>query len=62
MTPDQWTRVDEYLEENLVPSDPVLEACLRSSREANLPNIQVSPTQGKLLYLLAKAQGARRVL
>jgi len=62
MTPDQWTRVDEYLEENLVPSDPVLEACLRSSREANLPNIQVSPTQGKLLYLLAKAQSARNVL
>lgn len=62
MTADRWTAIDAYLEENLVPSDPVLDACLRSSRTAGLPNIQVSPTQGKLLYLLAKTQRARRVL
>jgi predicted O-methyltransferase YrrM len=54
--------VDAYLEEKLLPADPVLEEALRSSAAAGLPNIQVSPTQGKLLYLLAKALGARRVL
>ena len=62
MTTDLWTAVDAYLEEKLLPADPVLEEALRSSAAAGLPNIQVSPTQGKLLYLLAKALGARRVL
>jgi len=62
VTTDPWTAVDAYLEEKLLPADPVLEEALRSSAAAGLPNIQVSPTQGKLLYLLAKAQGARRVL
>jgi predicted O-methyltransferase YrrM len=62
VTTDPWTAVDAYLEEKLLPTDPVLEEALRSSAAAGLPNIQVSPTQGKLLYLLAKAQGARRVL
>jgi predicted O-methyltransferase YrrM len=54
--------VDEYFEEKLLAADPVLDEVLRSSAAAGLPNIQVSPTQGKLLYLLAKAQGARKVL
>ena len=62
MTADQWTLVDEYLEEKLVPADPVLAEVLRSSAAAGLPDIQVSPTQGKLLHLLAKTLGARRVL
>jgi len=62
VTTDLWTAVDAYLEEKLLPADPVLEEALRSSAAAGLPNIQVSPTQGKLLYLLAKALGARRVL
>ena len=62
MTTDQWTTVDEYFEEKLLAADPVLDEVLRSSAAAGLPNIQVSPTQGKLLYLLAKAQGARKVL
>jgi len=62
VTTDQWTTVDEYFEEKLLAADPVLDEVLRSSAAAGLPNIQVSPTQGKLLYLLAKAQGARKVL
>ncbi len=62
MTTDQWTVVDDYFEETLLAADPVLDEVLRSSAAAGLPNIQVSPTQGKLLYLLAKTQGARRVL
>ena len=62
MTDDTWTEVDAYLESKLLPSDPVLEAALRSSAAAGLPKIQVSPTQGKLLHLLAKTVGARRIL
>ena len=62
MTADPWTAVDAFVEEKLLPADPVLEEALRSSAAAALPSIQVSPTQGKLLHLLAKAQGARRIL
>lgn len=62
MRGDRWAEVDAYLTSNLLVPDPVLEECLRSSAEAGLPGIQVSPTQGKLLYLIAKAQGARRIL
>jgi predicted O-methyltransferase YrrM len=46
----------------LVPSDPALDAALKASTEAGLPAIQVSPTQGKLLQILARAVGARRIL
>ena len=62
MTLSRWTAVDEYLEAKLVPADPVLAEVLRSSAAAGLPDIQVSPTQGKFLHLLAKTLGARRVL
>jgi predicted O-methyltransferase YrrM len=62
MTDPRWTEIDAYLEQNLVPTDPVLEACRHASREAGLPDIEVSPTQGKLLYLLAQMQMAREVL
>ncbi|MGP8076234.1 MAG: O-methyltransferase [Thermoplasmata archaeon] len=62
MTIDTWTAVDAYFEEKLLPADPVLDEVLRSTAAAGLPSIQVSPTQGKLLHLLAKSQGARRIL
>jgi len=62
MTADQWTRVDQYIDELFVGADPVLEAALEASHAAGLPQIAVSPTQGKLLYVLAKAVGARRIL
>ena len=54
--------VDEYLEKHLVGSDPVLDAALENSRAAGLPPINVPPAQGKLLYLLARLQQAKRVL
>ena len=60
--PERWKAVDEYLRGLFVPPDPALDAALRATAEAGLPSIQVSPNQGKLLFLLAKAVGARRVL
>ena len=54
--------VDEYLEKHLVGNDAVLEAALADSRAAGLPPINVPPAQGKLLYLLARLQQAKRVL
>jgi predicted O-methyltransferase YrrM len=62
MSQDIWTAVDQYIVETLIPSDRALEAALRSSAEAGLPAIQVSPSQGKLLHLLARSLGARNIL
>ncbi|MDQ4106117.1 MAG: O-methyltransferase [Actinomycetota bacterium] len=54
--------IDSYIEELFVPPDEALERTLRRSEEAGLPEIQVSPNQGKLLRLLAEISGARRIL
>lgn len=62
MNQEQWKAVDNYLAGLLVPSDAALDAALEASTAAGLPPISVSPTHGKLLHLLAKMQGARRIL
>ncbi|OKH99167.1 methyltransferase [Streptomyces sp. CB02923] len=62
MSQQQWNTVDDYLTSLLVPADEALHAALRDSAAAGLPHIAVSPTQGKLLHLLARIQGARRIL
>ncbi len=58
----QWSAVDQYISDLFGLSDPVLKACLRASAAAGLPAINVTAAQGKLLYLLAKAIGAKRIL
>jgi predicted O-methyltransferase YrrM len=62
MSQDQWTAVDRYITDLLVGSDLALEAALRRSDEAGLPQIHVAPNQGKLLQLLAQSLKARRIL
>ncbi len=62
MSQDLWTAVDHYIAGHLIPADPPLEAALRANEAANLPSIDVAPNQGKLLYLLARMQGAKRIL
>lgn len=62
MTPELWTAVDRYLAELLAPADAALEAALAANRAADLPAIDVSPPQGKLLHLLARLQGAHKIL
>jgi predicted O-methyltransferase YrrM len=57
-----WTEVDDYLTEALVPHDPIQQATLAANAAAELPAIDVSPTQGKFLHLLAQIQGAKRIL
>jgi len=59
---DTWTAVDEYVTGLLAPPDGALEAALRAGEGAGLPQIQVSPPQGKLLYLLAKTIDAGSIL
>ena len=62
MTQEQWTAVDRYLTDQLLPPDLALDAALQASVAAGLPPINVSPTQGKLLHLLARMQQARNIL
>jgi predicted O-methyltransferase YrrM len=62
MSQDTWSAVDTYIGKLFDLEDDVLRATLESTEEAGLPPIQVSAPQGKFLYLLALAMGARRVL
>lgn len=56
-----WNAVDDYIDEVVQP-DAVLSSALEASTAAGLPAIAVSPSQGKLLYMLARVLGARRIL
>ena len=62
MTQEQWTAVDRYFTDLLLPPDPTLDEALACSAAAGLPPHNVSPNQGKLLLLLAQVQGARTIL
>jgi len=59
---DVWNSVDEYVVDLLSPSDDVLDAALADSDAGGLPPINVSPSQGKFLSILAKSHRAKRVL
>ena len=54
--------VDRWLEAQLAPPDPALEAALEANAAAGLPAHDVSPLQGALLHVLARAIGARAIL
>lgn len=62
MSKDLWSWVDAYLCDRLVHADAALDDALRASAAAGLPAISVAPNQGKLLHLLARGIGARRIL
>ena len=62
MTQELWNAVDGYINDLFVPPDDDLSAALKASEAAGLPQINVSPSQGKLLQLLARGLGARAIL
>ena len=62
MTLDVWTAVDRYVNEQIVGEDDALREAIAAADRAGLPQIAVTPSQGKLLYLLARLRGARNVL
>nr|WSY55287.1 O-methyltransferase [Streptomyces sp. NBC_00886] len=57
-----WDDVDGYFISHLAPEDEALEAAVRDSDAAGLPQAAVTANQGKLLHLLAQIQGASRIL
>jgi predicted O-methyltransferase YrrM len=62
MDQDLWNSVDQYLTDTLVHPDQALDAAVKANTTGGLPAIDVTPNQGKLLYLLARIQGAKRIL
>src|SRR5215831_12698298 len=62
MSRNEWTAVDDYITRLLVHPDSALDDALKASDAAGLPSINVSPCHGKLLHILARAQGARSIL
>jgi predicted O-methyltransferase YrrM len=62
MNEDLFIAVERYLDRLFAPAEPALEAALEASLAVGMPQIQVSASQGKFLYLLARLCHARRIL
>ena len=62
MSQQLWTDVDRYITGHLVPADHALDAAVDACEAADLPQMAVSPNEGKLLHVLARSCGARRIL
>jgi predicted O-methyltransferase YrrM len=62
MDQELFTAVDAFIGETIVSEDEGLRGPLAAAEAAGLPAIQVSPPQGKLLQLLVRLVGARRIL
>jgi predicted O-methyltransferase YrrM len=58
----KWSAVDAYIVDKIATSDFALDVALAANAAAGLPPHDVSPPQGKLLYLLARMARARKVL
>lgn len=54
--------MDDYLTDNLLGSDEALDDAARAAADAGLPDIAVSPPQGRFLTLLATMIRARSIL
>lgn len=59
---ERWAAVDGYIGATLLGDDPALASALAANAAAGLPDIDVSPPQGRMLRLFAMMCGARRVL
>jgi len=58
----RWAAVDHYIEGHLLPADAALDAATANSAARGLDDIAVAPVQGKLLHLMARMAGAKRIL
>lgn len=57
-----WSLVENYFIDQLQPNNEIMEQVIHNNRKNNLPEIDVSPTQGKFLSMLAKIKGAKNIL
>ena len=58
----QWSEVDNYLIDNLIPDDEVLSQVLVNNHHAGLPAHDVAANQGQLLALFVRMVGAKSIL
>jgi predicted O-methyltransferase YrrM len=58
----QLGQYDNYIATLCAPQDPTLVETVQEMDRQNIPKINVSATEGKLLHVLALAVGARRIL
>lgn len=54
--------ISDYIDRLFVPPDDALEQNLKDTDAAGMPAIAISPSQGRLMYILVKMTGAKRVL
>jgi predicted O-methyltransferase YrrM len=59
---DKWSEVDSYFDALFAPQDAALTAAHQATVDADIPLMAVSPSQGKMLYVLARGHGAKSVL
>jgi predicted O-methyltransferase YrrM len=62
MEAEVFAEVDRFVGETIVEEDEALRGAVEAAEAAGLPSIQVSPPQGKLLQLLVRLLGAKRIL
>jgi predicted O-methyltransferase YrrM len=62
MDAEVFAEVDRFVEETIVKEDEALREGVEAAEAAGLPSIQVSPPQGKLLQLLVRLLGAKKIL
>jgi predicted O-methyltransferase YrrM len=62
MSETTWREVDDLFAGKFLGEDEALKACQREAKAAGLPHFAVSAAQGKMLHVLAKSIGARRIL
>jgi len=62
MDEELFSAVDAFICETVVEEDEAPREAVAAAEQAGLPSIQVSPPQGKLLQLLVRLVGARRIL
>ncbi|MDB5704977.1 MAG: O-methyltransferase [Sphingomonas bacterium] len=62
MSDPAWIEVDDYIVGHLLGPDAALESALAANAAGGLPAIDVSAAQGKMLHLLARMAGAKRIL
>jgi predicted O-methyltransferase YrrM len=61
-SPTLHESLHEYIAARYIEDDPLLRDLLAAAAASGLPDIQVPPTLGKLLAMLVRISGARRIL
>lgn len=52
----------DYISQQFAPEDEALSASRERAIDEGIPEVSISPSQGKLMQMLARLVGARRIL